>query len=109
MPNDGRFTDINVGFSCFQCGRDVLPAETTCRNHCPFCLFSKHVDVYPGDRAATCGGPMAPVSYERSSKKGIVIIHRCGICGHEQKNKAALKDKYQADSMDEIFKLGAWN
>ena len=52
---------------------------------------------------------MAPVSYERSSKKGIVIIHRCGICGHEQKNKAALKDKYQADSMDEIFKLGAWN
>jgi hypothetical protein len=25
-------------------------------NHCPECLWSKHVDVNPGDRQATCQG-----------------------------------------------------
>ena len=29
-------------------------------NHCPRCLYSKHVDINPGDRAEQCDGMMEP-------------------------------------------------
>ena len=52
----------NSQFLCEQCGRHVLPLSNgSYRNHCPFCLFSKHVDILPGDRASDCGGLMEPV------------------------------------------------
>ncbi|WDF05905.1 RNHCP domain-containing protein [Shouchella hunanensis] len=35
-------------------------ANGSYRNHCPFCLYSKHQDIIPGDRASTCGGLMEP-------------------------------------------------
>ena len=46
----------NVGFVCEHCGGMVLPASASYRNHCPFCLYSKHVDMEPGDRQNTCAG-----------------------------------------------------
>ncbi|WP_419962425.1 RNHCP domain-containing protein [Psychrobacillus sp. BM2] len=33
------------------------------RNHCPFCLFSKHLDNYPGDRSSECQDLMRIVSF----------------------------------------------
>ncbi|MEK7158524.1 MAG: RNHCP domain-containing protein, partial [Patescibacteria group bacterium] len=36
-------------FTCESCGAQVTGDGYT--NHCPQCLVSKHVDVYPGDRA----------------------------------------------------------
>ena len=41
-------------FICEHCGREVRGNGYT--NHCPYCLWSKHVDINPGDRAAGCGG-----------------------------------------------------
>lgn len=37
-------------------------AGSSHRNHCPNCLYSLHVDITPGDRAADCGGIMEPVA-----------------------------------------------
>ena len=42
---------INETFVCLECGKSVPTAEKTCRNHCPFCFASQHVDGdIPGDR-----------------------------------------------------------
>ena len=36
---------------------------TTHRNHCPTCLWSRHLDDdAPGDRAAECGSSMEPIA-----------------------------------------------
>jgi hypothetical protein len=51
-----RFTHINESFACAACGRQVSPRTSGCRNHCPFCLVSRHVDIHPGDRANQCQG-----------------------------------------------------
>jgi Zn finger protein HypA/HybF involved in hydrogenase expression len=44
-------------FTCEHCGEQVTGNGFT--NHCPQCLWSKHVDIDPGDRLALCGGPDA--------------------------------------------------
>ena len=51
-------------FPCRVCGRLVTPegAGSSHRNHRPNCLYSLHVDITPGDRAADCGGIMEPVA-----------------------------------------------
>lgn len=103
-----RFTvrGTNQGFVCTHCGRDVLPlAGGTVRNHCPFCLWSLHVDVDPGDRASDCGGALEPVRVEKHAKKGWVIVHRCTVCGAERRNRAALEDARQPDDYDRIVRL----
>ena len=76
--------------------------EYSCRNHCPYCLYSKHVDINPGDRAEKCHGSLKPIGIELNSKKGYVIIFRCEKCGAIRKNKAA-KD----DNMELIIKLSS--
>ncbi len=51
-------------FKCLNCGKIVSDSRfmgTENRNHCPFCLWSKHVDIKPGDRAQLCHGLMKPV------------------------------------------------
>lgn len=97
-----KFTEIDEEFICENCGRKVPKLGYSCRNHCPYCLYSKHVDVNPGDRAEGCHGKLKPVGLEIDSKKGYVIIFECEKCGKIRKNKAA-KD----DNMDEIIKLSA--
>lgn len=80
-------------FRCSRCGRDVpLGAPGTGhRNHCPFCLWSVHVDHKPGDRSAFCAGLMEPVAvWERSGEW--VIIHRCTECGTLHSNRIAGDD-----------------
>ena len=49
-------------------------------NHCPKCLWSRHVDNNPGDRAADCGGMMKPISATPDGN-GFVITHKCEKCG----------------------------
>ena len=44
----------NTAFSCLRCGLEVVPLSNgSYRNHCAECLYSKHVDVVPGDRASS--------------------------------------------------------
>lgn len=74
------------------------------RNHCPQCLYSLHIDVFPGDRANTCLGPLEPVAVEQHGKKGWIIVHRCQVCGVQVRNKAALDDP-TPDNYDLIIEL----
>lgn len=95
-----RFTvqGTNNAFTCEHCQATVPPLSNgSVRNHCPHCLHSKHVDVFPGDRACDCLGVMAPVGLEQSGKKGWVIVHRCLRCGQSGKNRAALDDPVPDD------------
>lgn len=65
----------------------------SCRNHCPKCLYSKHVDREgPGDRASGCKGMMQPIGIDKDAKKGFVLIHECKNCGKMIRNKAAEDD-----------------
>ena len=97
-----KFTKIDEEFICENCGEKVEKLGYTCRNHCPSCLHSKHVDKNPGDRAEECKGILEPVSVEMSSKKGYVIVFKCKKCGAIRKNKAA-----EDDNMNLIIKLSS--
>ena len=90
MPRN--FTVIDEEFICENCGRKVPKLGYSCRNHCPYCLHSKHVDINPGDREENCHGDLEPIGLEISNKKGYVIIFKCKKCGAIRKNKAAEDD-----------------
>lgn len=100
-----RFTKINEAFLCDQCGYLVPAAKKTCRNHCPKCLHSKHVDHFPGDRANECLGMLQPFAWEHDSQKGIVIWFRCARCGVESRNRAIVDDDCEPDDFDAIMRL----
>lgn len=87
------FKRVKENFTCGHCGKEVQGNGYT--NHCPSCLWSKHVDVYPGDRAAVCRALMEPTGTETRGGE-YVLVHRCTTCGHEQKNKAAKEDDRDA-------------
>jgi hypothetical protein len=90
----------NTGFTCENCDRVILPLSNgSYRNHCPFCLYSKHVDGKPGDRREYCGGLMQPIRITYKSGKGLQIIHRCLACGAEKANKVA-GDTNQPDDFE---------
>jgi DNA-directed RNA polymerase subunit RPC12/RpoP len=101
----GRFTQNNQGFICRNCQADVPVAKSTSRNHCPFCLHSVHVDVFPGDRQNPCQGLMKPISYENRPKKGWSILFECLVCGQKGWNIALMNDPYAPDDYKEMLKL----
>ena len=76
-------------FTCEHCGSEVVGNGYT--NHCPKCLWSKHVDVNPGDRAATCGGMMKPIEIE-NNKGEWAIVHECIVCGYKKRNTMSPHD-----------------
>ncbi len=98
-----RFTKNDNGFTCVNCGFDVLPLVRTSRNHCPKCLCSLHVDVLPGDRANTCGGVLRPQRVFPDPKKGFVIRYKCDKCGEIGNNRAALKETAKDTLPDEQY------
>jgi len=102
-----RFTKNDSSFICENCGKEVKPLGYSSRNHCPFCLWSLHLDVNPGDRASECGGKMEPVRVEIDSKKGYVIIHKCTKCGEIRRNRTAHEASVQPDSLKLIIKLSS--
>lgn len=93
-------------FQCIHCNT-WIPIHsymgTSHRNHCPFCLWSLHVDdITPGDRRSTCHGEMEPIglSYKHEGldkygnvKQGeLMIIHVCSLCGKININRIAGDD-----------------
>ncbi len=82
-------------FTCGHCGRYVgpLPSGGRNRNHCPYCLYSRHVDAErSGDRASPCKGMMEPIGvFERPTGEE-VIVHRCVKCGFERFNRVGADD-----------------
>ncbi|MDD2536897.1 MAG: RNHCP domain-containing protein [Candidatus Absconditabacteria bacterium] len=84
---------INECFICVECGKEISLAAKTCRNHCPFCFTSLHVDgEVPGDRASACKGMMYPIAYELKNSD-YKILFRCAPCGKEHWNKRAEDDE----------------
>ena len=92
------FQRKSENFTCEHCGAAVLGNGYT--NHCPNCLWSKHVDVDPGDRLAACAGLMKPLRIEGIVDR-YVIVQKCEKCGLERKNKAWPED------MEAVVKLAA--
>ena len=84
-------------FTCEHCGAEVKGNGYT--NHCPRCLWSKHVDINPGDRLSKCGGLMEPIEIQMKNG-GYLILHQCQKCGFEKRNKTI-----KEDSLDEIIKI----
>jgi len=78
-------------FVCENCGERVVGDGYT--DHCPKCLFGKHVDEeIPGDRASECRGLMEPI--KSTYKSGYFrIYYKCSRCRHEFWVKAAEDDK----------------
>jgi len=86
-------------FKCLNCEIEVKGDGYT--NHCPDCLWSRHVDNNPGDRESSCGGMMKPVeyNYEISNRW---VMHECIKCGKRIKNK--LKSDDNINVLIEAFK-----
>ncbi len=80
-------------FICAKCGVKVKGTGYT--DHCPNCLWSKHVDVNPGDRQADCGGNMEPIGVKVKSGANI-IYYKCQRCGLAHRVKAAAEDNFEA-------------
>lgn len=98
--NTRKFQRKIENFTCLNCGQAVIGNGYT--NHCPHCLWSLHVDINPGDRAASCRGSLEPYSAETEGQE-IVIIHRCTKCGAMRRNKSATEDN--AETLRELLLL----
>ncbi len=97
-----KFTE-NTGFRCIHCDAAVAPVTNGgYRNHCPICLYSRHLDVLPGDRASRCRAPMAPVGVDHRGKTGFQIVHQCLGCGARKRNRAAVAT-VQPDRLVELM------
>lgn len=92
-------------FECQNCGRHVPIHGRTARDHCPYCLYSLHVDVVPGDRAEDCGGLLKPERLEQRDGK-LIIHYRCVRCGAERRNRA-LTDGDPPDDWQALVDLGS--
>jgi predicted RNA-binding Zn-ribbon protein involved in translation (DUF1610 family) len=81
-------------FICAHCNHSVIPPEsgTKHRNHCPHCLFSRHVDMRIGDRRSGCRGLMEPIGIWVQERKEWALIHRCQKCGFIRTNRIAGDD-----------------
>jgi hypothetical protein len=106
---------INTDFRCSHC-RQIVSANPILsgvqnRNHCPYCLWSRHVDlIQAGDRMSACKAKMRPVglTLKRTLKRygsacagELMLIHECIECGKVSINRIAADDF--AESLFEIF------
>lgn len=94
-----RFSMKDESFVCENCKNLVKKLEYSARDHCPICLYSKHVDINPGDRLNTCKGLLKPIGIEKY-RDTYKIIYKCLKCGCIHKNIMALDD-----NMDLIIEL----
>lgn len=62
------------------------------RNHCPWCLWSVHLDNTPGDRAAACGGGMEPIAVSACDDGEWLLVHQCKSCFGVHVNRIAGDD-----------------
>jgi len=93
-------------FICGNCGKTVDSSSLTGtkqRNHCPSCLFSKHVDENSaGDRLSKCRGLMEPIAltfkeagsdkYGKKKQGELMLVHACQKCGKISLNRIAADD-----------------
>lgn len=95
MPK--KFQRKIENFKCEHCGKFVKGNGFT--DHCPNCLWSKHVDLNPGDRQSFCRKMMEPVGVEVKGDS-YVIYYKCTVCGYRHRVKSNSED-----NLEEILKL----
>lgn len=90
------FKMINESFVCENCGKKIEKhPEGSARNHCPYCLYSKHLDeIHPWDRLSNCHGLMKPIWIDNKKNKWWMIKHKCIKCSKEILNKLAPDDNF---------------
>ena len=93
MPTS-KFKMIDEEFICDVCGKEVKKLEYSARDHCPYCLSSKHVDINPGDRLCDCHGILKPIGIEKGKKDTYKIVYQCLKCNMIKKNVMAKDDNY---------------
>ncbi len=98
--------NINADFFCKHCGcfvsTQIQISGVVNRNHCPYCLHSRHVDLYiPGDRLCACKALMKPVGltlkrsrdkYTSDNHGELMLVHRCINCEELSINRIAADD-----------------
>jgi len=87
-------------FVCEHCGERVVGDGYT--DHCPKCLWGKHVDKeIPGDRASDCRGMMEPIRAQfKMANLKFKIKYKCQKCNHTFEIWNA-----KEDSREELLKL----
>lgn len=95
------FNKLDEEFVCENCNKYVKKLNYTSRDHCPYCLHSKHVDIKPGDRSNTCKGLLKPIGIEKY-KNSYKIIYKCKKCNEVHKNIIANDDNFE-----EIIKISS--
>ena len=84
---------IDESFICENCNKQVQKLNYSARDHCPYCLYSKHVDRNPGDRANECKGILQPIEIEKF-KNTYKIVYKCVKCNKIHKNIMAIDDDF---------------
>ncbi|MEM1184594.1 MAG: RNHCP domain-containing protein [Planctomycetota bacterium] len=89
-----RRSHESAGFTCGNCGWTVSGEAwgTKQRNHCPSCLWSRHVDESIGDRRSACNQFMEPIALSAHESGEWSIVHRCTGCGQLRANRVAGDD-----------------
>lgn len=95
-----NFVKKKENFKCSVCNQKVIGTGYT--NHCPNCLWSKHVDIFPGDRKEKCKGLMQPIEIEHKGKD-ILIVHKCTKCGATKKCTSTPNDRI-LEFLEDSFK-----
>ena len=89
-----NYFEINSDFTCVHCGNYVSAGQMLAgvqnRNHCPYCLWSRHLDLFKaGDRMAACKAPMQPIGltlkaghkkYASATGGEMMLVHICSGC-----------------------------
>lgn len=92
-------------FRCAHCHALVSSAHLLSgvnnRNHCPYCLWSCHLDLFAaGDRLSACKAPMKPIGLTmkkgrnkyRASRGELMLVHECTDCKTLSINRIAADD-----------------
>ena len=96
-----KFKMIDDGFICEVCHQKVEPLKVSARDHCPYCLCSKHVDINPGDRQNKCHGILKPIGIDKF-KDTYKIVYKCDKCKEVHRNIIAKDDDF--DKILEVMK-----
>ncbi len=105
----GKINNTSGDFVCLHCRSfvsvDAALSGVRNRNHCPYCLSSRHLDQFEaGDRLSACKARMKPVglTFKRIVKKytgheqgELMLVHLCEDCGKVSINRIAADDDDQ--------------
>lgn len=97
-------------FRCGHCHAFVSSAHMLAgvnnRNHCPYCLWSCHLDWFAaGDRLSACKAPMKPIGltmkksrnkYRLEQRGELMLVHECTECKALSINRIAADDEPEA-------------